>query len=338
MLFETLNSRAVELSAYDLLKNHLLSKAGTEAEESMLSDIEKITTNIEDDDITRFIALDWNSRYIPKTPEKRIYRKISNTITDSRSAFTYTKKLIKSSEIYKLIKSPDFDDKNINELLKVLNYIPRIKQHYMILLSLLQSNNKNYNKKKIIQALLILALRYNYVGQGQANRQESVYNTIAHKISQEKYKNTKEIFEEIKNSNIYVKSAEFIEKFSTKDFATEKLDRYILAKIQEEFNSSSIKIDYDNMTIEHIKDKSSDAKYKNKIGNFLLLKEEINSSMSTMSFEEKKEIYKKYKTLPFLNDIINSDIWSEKEVENRSKKLAKMADKIFSLKELEEKD
>lgn len=335
MLFETLNSRAVELSAYDLLKNHLLSKAGTQQESSMLEDIEKITRNIEDDDITRFIALDWNSRYIPKTPEKRIYRKISNTILDSKSAFFYTRNLIKSSETYKLIRDLEHNDKDINELLKILKYIPRIKQHYMILLSLLQSNNKKYSQSKLIEALLVLALRYNYIGQGQANKQESVYNNIAHKIHQNKYKDTKEIFKEIKESGIYPNKAEFIEKFAAKDFVTEKLDRYIIAKIQEHLNPAMTKIDYDNMTVEHIKDKSSNAKYKNRIGNYLLLKEKINGSLSTSSFEAKKKIYRQDITHPFLSDILSKSNWQELEVDERSRKLAEIANIVFSMKELE---
>ncbi|MBR1424511.1 DUF262 domain-containing protein [bacterium] len=206
MLFETLNSRSVELSAYDLLKNHFLSVAGSQYEKSMLDELKAINDNIENDNITKFIALDWNSKNVPKIMEKRIYRKISKTYNDVKDVFSYVSSLKKSSEIYNIIKNHDYsDDKEVEEILKVLTYVPRIKQHYMILLSLFRTRDR-YSIKSVAECLLKLAIRYNYVCQRQANKQETIYNSVANKIYNKQYNKTIDIINELKQSDISDKS------------------------------------------------------------------------------------------------------------------------------------
>lgn len=328
MLFETLNSRSVELSSYDLLKNHLLAIAGEKFQQSMLDDIALINTNIGSGDITRFIAMDWNCRHTPKVMEKRIYRTIAREIKDTNSAFHYTKVLKKSSDIYKILKSHNYSqDIEVQELLKVLKYIPRISQHNLIILSLFHSMDK-YKIKKIINCLLVLAIRYNYVCQKQANKQETIYNRIATKIFNREYLNEREIIKELKESDIYIADEEFVADFIKKDFATESIDRYLLAKIEEYV--TKIKLDYDSLTIEHISDKSKREGFTNKIGNQTLLSKQENSALSGKSFEEKVKVYAK-SNLNIVNTISGKS-WTENIVAERSKDLANIACKVFVIK------
>ena len=111
LLFETLNSRSIELTAYDLLKNHLLSKAGEKYEQSMLEDLQVVTNSIGNHDITNFIALDWNSRNTPKIPTKRVYRVISSKISSTEAAFKYADEIKQSALLYKKIKNYDVGNK-----------------------------------------------------------------------------------------------------------------------------------------------------------------------------------------------------------------------------------
>lgn len=327
MLFETLNSRAVELSAYDLLKNHLLSNIKTDLIDSMLKDLEQINDNIEEDNLTKFIALDWNSKNAPKIMEKRIYRIISRTIKSTRDAFTYVNDLKISSEIYNMIKNASDDsDKETQELLKVMSYIPRITQHYMILLALYRNKDK-YGVKSVIKCLLIIAIRYNYICQRQTNKQETIYNSVAQKIQNRSYNHASEIVSELYNSDVYPTDDEVLSEFSKKNFASERIDRYILARLQEFYNGSS-PINYDSMTIEHIADKSTKEEYVNLIGNQTILTKIDNNNLSGKPYIEKKAFYA---THP--NEIVNKisdDQWNRNTVNKRSRELAEIAVKVFS--------
>lgn len=324
LLFETLNSRSIELTAYDMLKNHLLSKAGQEYEDSMLEDLNIIVTKIGNHDITNFISLDWNSRHTPKIPQKRTYRIISSVINECTEAFSYVRELKNSSIIYEQIKNYDHEDKEIKELLKILTYLPRVKQHYMILLALMKTDK--YSLKKILGVLLNLTIRYNYIAQGQANKQESIYNRIAYKIYKQEYAFTNDIINELQSSDLEVTNEEFISKFSKKNFANESLDRFILAKIEESY-TPHIKIDYDNESIEHIADRNSEVEYLNRIGNLTLLTVDDNNSLSGKSYEAKRTFYQEHPR--YIVNMIDNDIWNEHAVEERSKKLAEVANNIF---------
>jgi len=327
LLFETLNSRSVELTAYDLLKNHLLSKAGVKNEESMLSDLGKIVQNIEGERMASFISLDWNSRN-PKISEKRAYREIASKTNDVRSAFKYVAELKTSSEFYKIIKNHEWkEDKETQELLKLLTYIPRIKQYYMVLLSAMRQKSK-YPIKKILRALLVIAIRYNYISQGQANRQEAIYNDVANKIFKSKYKDVKAIVADLKRDGLYVSDDEFIAKFISKNFTAEPIDRYILAKIEERI-SPRTNVDYDRETVEHISDKSLKENFVNRIGNQTLLTANDNKELSKKTYQEKLKFYSKHPRKIVKN--INAAKWDEDAVNARSKKLAKIAAEIFTV-------
>lgn len=88
------------------------------------------------------------------------------------------------------------------------------------------------------------------------------------------------------SSDLEVTDEEFISKFSKKQFANEKLDRFILAKIEEYFDPHN-KIDYDNETIEHITDKSLEPDYINLMGNLTLLTKSDNNNLSGKTYNEK---------------------------------------------------
>lgn len=324
LLFETLNSRSIELTAYDLLKNHLLSKAGEKYEQSMLEDLQVVTNSIGNHDITNFIALDWNSRNTPKIPTKRVYRVISSKISSTEAAFKYADEIKQSALLYKKIKNYDVENKEIKETLKVLSYMPKVKQYYMLLLSLMK--NKHYSLGKIIKDILNITIRYNYIAQSQANKQETIYNKIAYKIFNNEYESTDEVIAALNSSDLEVTDEEFISKFSKKQFNNEAIDRYILAKIEESYNPHN-KIDYDNETIEHITDKSLEPEYINRIGNQTLLTEEDNSKLSGKSYEQKLEFYQTHSRT--IVNTINKQEWDENTVNERSKELAEVANKIF---------
>lgn len=327
LLFETLNSRLIELTAYDLLKNHLLSRVGKKFEQSMLDDLNSVVSDIGKHDITNFIALDWNSRNTPKISSKRVYRIISSKIKSKTTAFEYATELRNSASAYRKIKNFDIEDNEIKETFKVLSYMQKAKQYYLIALSLIKMNKKKkYSLKKILKVILNITIRYNYIAQGQANKQEVIYNKIAYKIFREEYSDTNEIIKDLKNPNLEITKEEFISKFSNKDFANEPIDRYILAKIEEHYNPHN-KIDYDNETIEHITDKIIKPEYINKIGNQTLLTKQDNNNLSGKKYTEKRKFFKEHPRK--IVNMIDAENWTVNEVDNRSKLLAEIANDIF---------
>lgn len=325
LLFETLNSRSIELTSYDLLKNHLLSKAGSTYEQSMLSDLEKIVSNIGEHDITKFVALDWNSYHTPKIAEKRIYREVASVISDTTSAFSYITSLKESSKIYKIIKNCEVEDREEKKYLTIFSYFTKNRQHYMILIALFK-NKSDYSLKKVLKCLLNIAIRYNYIAQGQANKQETIYNKIAYNICKKHYSSTDDIIKALKNSDLEITDEEFKSKFVRKDFNNEALDRYILAQI-ELYNDPHNPIDYENETIEHISDKKEKEVFVNKIGNLTLLIKDDNNKISNHDYAQKRDFYQSHSRSIVKN--INSDVWNEDEVGKRGESLANIANEVF---------
>ena len=184
-----------------------------------------------------------------------------------------------------------------------------------------------YSLKKVLKSILNITIRYNYIIQGQANKQENIYNKIAYKITTEQYKSTDDILKDLNCEDLEVTEQEFISKFSKKDFSNNSLDRYILAKIEEYYNPHN-KIDYDNETIEHISDKILRKDYTYKIGNLTLLTVDDNSSLSGKDYNAKREFYIKH-TRKIVNSI-NTLSWDENTVSERSVELAKIANLIFN--------
>jgi hypothetical protein len=71
-------------------------------------------------------------------------------------------------------------------------------------------------------------------------------------------------------------------------------------------------------------------RYYKRIGNLTLLKQKVNSKIGNNGFSEKKKVYKISK-LKITQGLVKNEKWGYSEIEERQKRLAKLALKAWPL-------
>ena len=221
-VFETLNSRGVELTSTDLLKNYLFSLvAKSETDLKAVKDQwKKIVDAIGLKEFPAFLRayLNGNSSLVTKDKLfKAVKRKVQShsqvlKILDQLESFAYYYNALSNSE-------DDFwaGDKEIKEYIQSLNLF-RVTQCYSLLMVSLDKLEQS-EFKKILKAIVAISFRYNVIGKLQTNQMESVYNKTANKISSGEFNKSSEIISDL--YEIYIKDDTFRTYFELKSLNTE---------------------------------------------------------------------------------------------------------------------
>ena len=340
IIFETLNDRGKALETADLLKNHVLRRAGDRID-IVKGHWENILDILDNIDTTKFIRHYWNatSKF---TRERDLYKKIRDKISNAKESEEFTFNLTKAAKVYKSLVNPNdetyFSDSELVNTLIKLNEMGA-RSFYPIILAMSHCNFNDKDILKVTKALEVLVLR-NFVVAGKvANKYEIVFAKIAYSISEREYLTSEEIVDSI-NKEI-ISDEEFYNAFTTFRIKKTSIIRYILAKINNSLNSEVQIIDNnDKVHIEHIMPKSKGdwkindedhQRYLWRIGNLTLLGAEYNRKNSNKLFDEKKEMYSKSK-IDISNKLQTYDKWTIKEIEYRQKELAKIAKDIWAIK------
>ncbi|MCV3212707.1 DUF262 domain-containing HNH endonuclease family protein [Plectonema radiosum NIES-515] len=345
LIFETLNDRGLDLSVADLLKNYLFSRASDRLKEVQRKWEQIISDKL---DLTRFIRHYWLSKYGLVT-EKDLYRKIAIELRNSSQIFDFVSQLREAAEIYAAFEnsqSPVWDSYNsdLKKDIERLNLF-KVSQCYSVLLAAKESLTDELFPKAL-RIIVILSFRYNVICASNPNKLESAYSNAARYIREHKPKSAKHIFEQLKE--FYPSDTEFERAFVEKSFTASntKLARYILSEINSHYMDSKELIANPNATelnLEHIlPQKPSDKwlvefsktdpnQYIYRLGNMTLLDSSVNRKVGNTSFEEKSAKAFSNSKLDITREILKDSVWGPKQIEERQKKMAKMACQIWRL-------
>jgi len=127
VLFEALNDRGADLSALDLVKNHIYSFASKDSIETIRNKWELVSNNIEGKDADDFLKVFWTSRFgvIQKTD---LFPAIRKSYHDEPKIITLVNELTEASEIIEAIDDPE------HELWSKYGHIARSRMEVLILL------------------------------------------------------------------------------------------------------------------------------------------------------------------------------------------------------------
>jgi len=346
ILFQTLNDRGLDLTLSDLLKTHLLQKAGDE-----WKDIKKEWDNILNlpsiDNMNVFLRHYWlSTRGIVK--EEELFDKFSGEVENKEQATKFVIELKREAEIYSALldaKPVDFDgNKQVVEILKNELYVLS-KQQVLPLLLALRQKFKPKQIEKVITSLTSFIFRYLTIGEQENKELERLFSDISRKIRDDKIKNASSVVRELKKK--YIKDETFKELFKNKQIKDNKKAVYILTKIEQSLSGQEEKFASD-ITLEHILpvNPSDDCrKYmiQNKlwddrdewvyrIGNMTLLLGKINRKAQNKSpLAKSKEIYNKDTKLEINKPLKNLTKWTAKEIEQRQDEFAERAVQIWKL-------
>lgn len=350
-VFETLNTRGKELDISDLVKNYLTKniKAGNNKVDLPLDKWKIIRNNIDsssaDIDIDNFMLHVWLSKY-DYTTKKALFKKLKKTIKP-KDAKDFLNNLVKDSETYVSIFDPELRAWNKNELevkesISALSSFGVTQQTPMVL-SIMRELNANRLKYKYAREGLEAIEKFHYIftaitSQRSSGGIASMYSTYARKLAGnitdlEQITIIRDLKEKMREK--LPTYEEFLANFKTLKYTNKftkhkKTIQYTLKQIDKHFNSNGVPIDYDLMTIEHILAQNPTIKTNNhdsfvgRIGNLVYIDGKTNGDLENKNFQAKKPIL--LNASIYLDDVFKNAVdWTEKEINERTEKLAELA-------------
>jgi hypothetical protein len=348
VIFETMNTRGRDLTIADLLKSHLLKlikpkNANVDVYKEKWGEIVNTIQGLEIA-LDEFLYHHWLSKYERYVPAKRLFKSIRAFIK-SDNAKEYLDELHRDAKIYASIVKPNSTQWAKNEIgirssLDAL-LLFRVKQQTPMLLSLLRDYRLSRLKQKHIQTAFEAIENFHFIFSAITSQRSSGGISGMYASHAIKLVNSTTVDERIATINSLRKElnrripsyqefeANFIEIWYTDDQDKQKkLIQYILSKI-DSYNQGGLPIDYSQMTIEHIspqrpKGGESPIAEVGLLGNLILVSGSLNNELDNKTFAEKKDVLGKSRV--WVDSLIKqSEQWGGKEVNERTKAVAKLA-------------
>lgn len=364
-LFETLNDRGLELSAVDLMKNHLFSIAANSNNVDYIkiqSDWEEIIENTVPylSKPSRFFRHYIMSAPVPDfnddVSEYKLFDKFKDLIeevmeSDELTLEEYVSDVRDQSEVYLKIVNSDIDffdetgNSAINKKLDQLDDIKSVQARTLFLRIFREIDNPNKLMEAlgIIEKFLVRWKVANYATGGQLDR---IYSDICSTsfANEDSIEAMRRYLADQSPSD-----PEFKAGIENKRVRLNERTKYMLIKLEEEYYGGSIsnKLDYD---IEHIAPRASFSakkysswpqyldtteatfeQHRDLLGNLTLLESNKNVKIGNSPFENKKQTYRESNSVMTNRIAEEWDEWGIEQINNRTSELAETATNVWSL-------
>lgn len=344
VIFETLNDRGLELAVADLVKNYLFSLAGDRlgAFKKAWSEISLL---IGSENLTPFLRHLWLSEY-RFVRERDVYRDLRQMIKTKTVARQFVEKLRKAADLYAALLNPeapywtDVPDA-AREHLNALRLF-RATQFRPLALAVMEGGTEE-QVAQMLRAVSVVTFRYTIVSGYNANQLERIYSDAAMAVRKSGKRNVKAVFELIKGA--YIDNDPFTQNFAQASFGKAELARYILVKLNDAMEKDgAIGAKENAISLEHIMPKNPAAEWPDAmptgddvdewvdmIGNLTLLEKPVNRGLGNKDFKTKKAKAYDSSKLALNGAVASKNQWTWKEIEERSKALAKVAKAVWEL-------
>ncbi len=341
-IFETLNSRGIELSISDLLKNYILSLSHSPEAKEQWHRIIQIT-DLEDFPV--FLNHYWNSRF-SYTRKEKLFKALRDTVNSPEKAFDLLDELEKSAAVHSALKEPGDElwkgNKQIKNRIAELSLFNATQPFPLLLVSYEKLRSEF---EQILRFCSIIAFRYNIIGGLNPNKQEQVFHAVAKKVFEGKITTASQIAQELKE--IYPGDEDFMNAFKTKQLNTKskkKLARYILYSIENQIAGTDRNFEDETATIEHILPENPPLEWESsfsleeqenyiyRLGNLTLLESAKNNDCGTKPFEEKQIIYQQSQYQ--MTKQIDYPEWTASQVRSRQENLANIAKTVWKISQI----
>lgn len=343
-IFETMNDRGLDLSATDLIKNHLFHMADDQAEEAERKWSELIGTlesSQETDIVKDFVRHYWVSRN-GSTRTQELFDEIKERAPNKTNAMELLSKLHASAELYVALLNPmhtawiGYTDRTRRNLMTLVSF--NVKQIRPILLAALERF-----PKKEVESVLRLAVSWSVrllaTGEQGTGMVESGYGKAAQRITNGEIKDAHDLALNL-TSTVPADDA-FESAFATMQVAKGSAARYFLRALEQQSQGIAEPENIPNddplsINLEHVLpenpppgewaafDAEQRALFTGRLGNMAILQRTPNSNLQNKPFEEKKTAYSTsgYK---LTNELATIPDWTPTAVSDRQKRLAAIA-------------
>lgn len=348
-VFETLNSRGVELTSTDLLKNYLFSLVAASATDlnHVKNQWKKIIDSIGLKEFPVFLRyfLLASRRIVTK---EYLFKEVKGFVKTGHDVFELLDQMEFYAYNYMALGNADDElwttDKDNRNAISILNAfkVTQWKPLAMVAYDKLDA----FGFKRLLQSIIAISYRYNVVAKLQTNDMEKVYSRAAVNLFNGTSVTVQAVLSDIKP--LYLQDDDFrnyfeIKQFNTKNSADKKLVRYTLYKLEgQETGGNFYDFETDSGTIEHILPESyppawqqdfSEEDFERNVymlGNLTLLEAaKNNKAAADYPFEDKKKVYATSKFA--LTQHIDDPQWTPQNVKKRQAQLAKLATAIWKV-------
>jgi len=365
-LFETLNDRGLELSAVDLMKNHVFSTAATDPSidydrirDDWEAIIELIVPKLSKPSrfFRHYIMAASEPDYDGDVSEYMLYEIFQNIVDNELedagiSLEEYIQDMLRCASIYSDIvdhsisKFDSAGNAAVNDKLDDLEMLS-ITQARTLLLRIcdeFDSANRVMESLRVLEAFVVRWKAANYPTGGELDR---IYSRACSECFDEKT----ELADRLRDIFVdrWPSDGEFRTSLENKRMRLNPQTKYMLIRIEEDYYDGS-EVDFSEPEREHIAPRASfDAKkysawpvqldmtegeftqVRDRLGNLTLLESGKNASIGANPFENKCDVYSNSK-YNMTNAIAEDyDVWSGETIDDRTKELAQACVNIWSL-------
>lgn len=346
-VFETLNSRGIELTSTDLLKNYLFSLVAKSRNDlnAVKHQWKKIIDAIGLKEFPVFLRYYLNARSSLVTKDQ-LFKSIKKAVKTDQQVLDLLDHLEKYAYTYNALFNPEDEiwenDKQLKEDVNCLMLFKVTLCHPLLMVAFEKFDFTEF--KKLIHGIMIISFRYNVIGKLQTNDMEKAYNRAANKVYLGEITTANLALDDIRD--LYLSDEAFRSYFELKMYNTtnsqqKKIARYILYKIEGQL-ANGVKTDYqlDEGTIEHVLPENMDEHWNSlfsdeehlanvyKLGNLTLLEPKLNNRQAGQKpFSVKKTVYEQSKFA--ISKEIKGEEWNIKMINHRQASLAKTAAGIW---------
>ncbi|WP_120960892.1 DUF262 and DUF1524 domain-containing protein [Helicobacter pylori] len=354
LIFESMNSKGVELTQTDLIRNYIVMETEVEKQESFynqywraMEEDFKQNEKLFDRFVKHYLTIK-----IGKIPnEKRVYEafkdyqqkegiEIEDLLKDLQKYCRYFCQIVFKKEA----------DKDLN---KALSFLVDVEMDvvYPLLLELYSDYKDGVLSKQDFIPIIYLTESYicrrAVCGLG-TNSLNKVFPFVTKKINKDQYlESIKVHFGYLTEKQRFPNNDEFKEHFITIDFYHFQKREYFLERL-EKFDTEE-PVNTKECTIEHIMPQTLTEEWKRDLGgNFQAIHDKYlhtignltltgyNKEYSNNSFQEKRDMEKGFKQSPLkLNQGLRGESFGEKEIEKRANDLADWALEIWTYPKLD---
>lgn len=334
-IFETLNTRGMDLSNEDLIKNYVMQKLDTRSSvldtpKDNWNNLAQYITNSKDS-LSSFLLYQWIS-HNGVCAQKDLFKNIRKKYNSKLSVKKYIENLESDKIAFRYIRTQNsakelgLNDKKIFCSLQALSMF-KVKQHTSaIMLAIREYKNQKISLKQLQQFISKIEkfhFKYNTITSSRTSATSSVYKNFIAKYNK--------LVDDSNIKNQYIRDfkfplelipskEDFIDNFKKIYFINDytkykKIIRYILEKIENYHITHTVPIAYDQYTIEHLIPQDKIGEFSEleigQIGNLIFVTKNIQDKLKNKTLKDKLQILKELEIqIPFNNFESEYDKWT----------------------------
>lgn len=363
-VFETLNSRGSELAKSNLIKNHILNKAGSDkvVQEDLSRRWDRIFAEvIGEQNHDEFVLESLRSRSTStehNLTTKNIYKIVRDNLRDvnSRDCKGFVSDLEQDAEFVATLNNPKHADSVFRDDVYGIQLLRAKLVRFPIVAAYRKLGEVNDDLVQLCSMLQKFFFKSRIVAREHPGVVDKIMTDVTSVVQE---KSVSKILPEVKMMLLEKDDHDYFMREFGRFMKKPKKDtaRYVLYQLNKKMSNPHSGVrPIENLTLEHILPKKPEgwneeeffgtkdsgktfADYVDRLGNLTLLELPPNAALKNKTFDKKKDCVNKKgvqvgyqgSMLPINKYILTKDRWTEEVIAERENEFLELADKIWSL-------